>query len=179
MKQADTVLIFLLALSLALLAFLSMDIFEHVAFSSFASTSQEQGLRFPVLRQSNERSEVPPKEDVFLTPLGEGDIGRLRDVFAFVKPPPVPVAQASPPPKETPPKEAPVPVQKEVLPSITLKGVVTSATKQVVVVEVDGKIYFLTPQKPLSGKLKLVKVGKKEVIIAYEGRELTFPLEKR
>ncbi|MGQ9622605.1 MAG: hypothetical protein ACUVTO_04075 [Candidatus Caldatribacteriaceae bacterium] len=180
MRRADTALIFLLVLSLAFLAFLSIKVFENIAPSSFASTSQEQGLRFPTPRQGNEHSGVVSKEDVFLTPLGEEDIVKLRNVFAFAKPPSVPVAQASPPPKERSESQEVAPKEvQEPLPLISLKGVVVSSTKQVVVVEADGKIHFLTPQKPLSGKLKLVKVDKKEVVVAYEGREFTFLLEKR
>ena len=181
MKRADTAFVFLLVLSLAFLTFLSIRVFENIAPSSFASTPQEQSLRFPTPRQSNERGGVLPKEEVFLAPLEEEDIVKLRNVFAFAKPLSVSVAQATPPPKERRESQeaAPKEVQEKAPPSINLKGVVVSSTKQVVVVEVDSKIHFLTPQKPLSEKLKLVKVDKKEVVVAYEGREFTFSLEKK
>jgi hypothetical protein len=48
----------------------------------------------------------------------------------------------------------------------------------VVVVDVDGEIFFLTPEKPLSGDLRLVKVDKKQVILMYRGREFVFSLEE-
>ena len=71
-------------------------------------------------------------------------------------------------------QEKPQEVEKQ--PEIDLKGVVLSPQGQVVLLEVDGQIEFLTPEKPLSSGIKLVKVKEKEVVLEYRGREMTLNL---
>ncbi len=61
-------------------------------------------------------------------------------------------------------------------PEINLKGVVLSPQGRVVLLEVDGQIEFLTSEKPLSSGIKLVKVKEKEVVLEYQGREITLNL---
>jgi hypothetical protein len=68
------------------------------------------------------------------------------------------------------------PAEMEKQPEIKLKGVVLSPQGQVVLLEIDGRIEFLTPEKPLSLGIKLVKVKEKEVVLEYQGREMTLNL---
>ncbi len=67
-------------------------------------------------------------------------------------------------------------VEEEPLPSITIRGMVTSGGEQAFIVEVEGRIFILTSKKPLQDKLRLVKVGEGQMILEYEGREFVFSL---
>ena len=80
-----------------------------------------------------------------------------------------------PPQEFVPPQEE---VEEESLPPVHLQGVVVSGSRQAVVVEVGGKIQILTNEKNLSSSIKLVKVEGKEVVLNYEGREITLTFEK-
>lgn len=170
MKEREIFWIIPLALAIGVLGFLSLRVIEAIHVSpSFAQESKGR-LVFPLPKSS----EITQKE-VFLAPLKDEEIAGLRDVFSFVQPYEAvqeEVLSAS--------EEALVPpdASEEVLPAITLKGVVVSPKNQVVVVEVDGEIFFLTPEKPLSGELRLVKVDKKQVVLTYRGREFVFSLEE-
>ncbi|WP_438315117.1 hypothetical protein ACP6EK_08100 [Candidatus Caldatribacterium sp. SIUC1] len=173
MKERETVLVAILAVVLATLGVLSLRVIEKL--NAPISLAQEGSGNQPVFPMPKS-GETPKEQEVFLAPLSEEEILSLRDVFSF----------ACSPAPEGPGETAPVfeeseehqIIPEETPPSITLKGVVLSPTKQVVVVEVNGEIFFLTPEKPLSGELRLVKVDKGQVVLAYQGREFTFPLEK-
>ena len=174
MKERETVLVALLAIALAILGVLSLRVIEKL--NTPASLAQEGSGNQPVFPLPKSR-EAPKEQEVFLAPLSEEEILSLRNVFSFAYPPVpegpeevVPVFEESSERLQIVPEETP--------PSIALKGVVLSPTKQVVVVEVNGEIFFLTPEKPLSGELRLVKVDRKQVVLTYQGREFTFPLEK-
>jgi len=171
-KERETVLVTLLAIALAALGVLSLRVIEGL--NTPTSLAQEGGKNQPVFPLPKS-GETPKEQEVFLTPLSEEEITGLRDIFSFASPPiPEELEEATPilggSSEELVPEETP--------PSITLKGVVLSPTKQVVVVEMNGEIFFLTPEKPLSGELRLVKVDRKQVVLTYQGREFTFPLEK-
>jgi type II secretory pathway component PulC len=173
-KEREMVFVALLAVALAILGVLSLRVIEKL--NTPASFAQEGTGSQPVFSLPKS-GEAPKEQEVFLAPLNEEEIAGLRDVFSFAYPQApegpgetIPVSEGSPEELLATPEETP--------PSITLKGVVLSPTKQVVVVEVNGEIFFLTPEKPLSGELQLVKVDRKQVVLTYQGREFTFPLEK-
>lgn len=181
MREQEAIFIVLLAVALGGLLFLSVDVIDTLNTPQTFAQPSRQG---PVFSPPPQPVKTPERQEIFLAPLQEGEIVGLRDVFAFARAP-VPQEIVALPkenvqvPKETPKGTEPGEVRpEEALPSIVVKGVVASSTKRVVVVEVDGKIYFLTPEKPLSGELKLVKVDKRQVILAYQGREFTFSLEE-
>lgn len=172
MKERETVLVAILTVVLVALGVLSLRVIEKL--NAPISLAQEGGGNQPVFSLPKS-GETPEEQEVFLAPLSEEEITGLRDIFSFASPPiPEGLEEATPILGES--SEELVP--EETLPSITLKGVVLSPTKQVVVVGVNGEIFFLTPEKPLSGELRLVKVDKGQVVLTYQGRELVFPLEK-
>ncbi len=53
-----------------------------------------------------------------------------------------------------------------------------SDSRQAVIVEVGGKIQILTNEKTSSSNIKLIKVEDREVVLNYEGRDITLTLEK-
>lgn len=171
MKKQEAFLIFALAFVIGVLSFLSLLIVEALHVSSSFAQESAKGLVFP-LRQ-------PPevvKKEVFLKPLEDEEISNLRDVFSFARSYEVFQEEVLPPSDEE--VTASLSVLEEAPPAITVKGVVTSPRNQVVVVEVNKEVFFLTPEKPLSGELKLVKVDKKQVVLIYRGREFVFSLEE-
>lgn len=170
MKEREILWVIPLAFAVGVLGFLSLRVIEAVHVSSSFAQESKGRLVFPLPKSS----EIVQKE-VFLAPLKDEEIAGLRDVFSFAQPYETvqeEILFAS--------EEASVPLDasEEVLPAITLKGVVVSPKNQVVMVEVDGEIFFLTPEKSLSGELRLVKVDKKQVVLMYQGREFVFSLEK-
>ncbi len=171
MREQGAFFIVALAFVLGVLGFWSLRIVDALrAPSSFAQESP-RGLVFP-LPQSPEVT----RREVFLAPLEEKEIANLRDIFSFAQGYEVLQGEVLPLPEE----EAATLSEEgeETLPPVTLKGVVMSSKNQVVVVEVGGEIFFLTPAKPLSGELRLVKVDKKQVVLTYQGREFVFSLEE-
>ncbi|MCX7730701.1 MAG: hypothetical protein N2205_05755 [Candidatus Caldatribacterium sp.] len=171
MKGSENFWILLLALVVGVLGFLSLRIVElFYVFSSFAQESKEE-LVFPLPRSSD-----IARKEVFLAPLREEEIGGLRDVFSFAQPQKVVQEEIVSSLGEE--ESTSLHIAEEVLPEITLKGVVVSPRNQVVVVEIAGEIFFLTSEKPLSGELRLVKVDEKEVVLMYRGREVVFSLEE-
>ncbi len=156
---------------IGVLGFLSLLIVEALHVSSSFAQESVKGLVFP-LRQPPE--EV--KKEVFLTPLEDKEISSLRDVFSFARSYEVFQEEVLPLSEEE--TAAFSSALEEAPPAITIKGIVTSPKNQVVVVEVNKEVFFLTPEKPLSGELRLVKVDKKQVVLMYQGREFVFLLEE-
>lgn len=167
MKERDVFFIIALASAVGVLGFWSLRLVEMLQASSL-SVPENPGARGLVFSLP-ESPEVTQKE-IFLAPLGEEEIANLRDIFVFEEAPSAFGEEEVVVSSEIP--------EEEVFPTITIKGVVLSPKNQVVVVEVDGEIFFLTPEKPLSGELRLVKVDKKQVVLTYRGREFVFSLEE-
>lgn len=170
MKEREVLWIIPLAFAVGILGFLSLRVLEVIHIAPSFAEGSEGRLVFPLPRSS----EVIQRK-VFLAPLKDEEIVGLRDVFSFAQPYGTVQEEILPLPEET---SIPPDVSEEVSPSITLKGVVVSPKNQVAIVEVDGEIFFLTPEKPLSGELRLVKVDKKRVVLTYRGREFVFSLEE-
>lgn len=169
MKERDAFVVVALACAIGVLGFFSLRILDTL-WGSFSFAQESTGGLLLPLPQPSEIA----KREVFLAPLSEEEITNLRDVFSFAYS--YGGAQDVLPLPED--GESSVESPQETLPAITLKGVVISPKHQVVVVDVDGEIFFLTPEKPLSGDLRLVKVDKKQVILMYRGREFVFSFEE-
>jgi type II secretory pathway component PulC len=89
----------------------------------------------------------------------------LREEVVFL-----PLPEYAPSPEET--KEDPPP------PPIHLQGVVVSDSRQAVIVKVGEKIQILTNEKDLSSDINFIEVEGKEVVLNYEGREITLAFEE-
>lgn len=170
MKEREIFWVIPLVFAVGVLGFLSFRVIRTIYVSPSFAQESEGRLVFPLPKPS----EVTQKK-VFLAPLKEEEIAGLRDVFSFVQPYETVQEEALPISEEA---SVPPDVSEEVIPAITFKGVVVSPKNQVVIVEVDGEIFFLTPEKPLSGELRLVRVDKKQVVLTYQGREFVFSLEE-
>jgi len=178
---------FYLEIALAvLIAFLA---FSGVRVLDVALQPQEVSVLLPQRLQDTAPNLLKNTEleKLFPTAYPDEQLLAFRDIF---EPPPQPVAALAT--QETvkyPQEEGSVQVAQsaapgsqeetekvEQQPEINLKGVVLSPRGQVVLLEIDGQIEFLTPGKTLSSGIKLVKVKEKEVVLEYQGREMTLNL---
>ncbi|HPZ81743.1 MAG TPA: hypothetical protein PK844_03385 [Candidatus Atribacteria bacterium] len=188
MRSQDFYWTLLLVASLVFLAFLSFNFGKVLSFQEESSS-----LALPVSPSSTSSPGLEEIEEqgLFLVSYPEGDLVSFRDLFH----PAIPIAEeieegmVAVLPEEygeevvyVPPQEFVSPqeeeVEEEYLPPVHLQGVVVSDSRQAVIVEVGGKIQILTNEKNLSSNIKLVKVEGKEVVLNYEGREITLTFEK-
>ncbi|HQE25167.1 MAG TPA: hypothetical protein PKZ70_04005 [Candidatus Atribacteria bacterium] len=187
MRSRDFYCTLLLVVSLGFLAFLSFNFGKALSFQEESSS-----LALPVSPSSTSSPGLEEIEEqgLFLVSYPEGDLVSFRDLFH----PAIPIAEEIEEgmvavfPEEygeevvyVPPQEFVSPqeeVEEESLPPVHLQGVVVSDSRQAVIVEVGGKIQILTNEKNLSSNIKLVKVEGKEVVLNYEGREITLTFEK-
>ena len=187
MRSQDFYWTLLLVASLVFLAFLSFNFGKVLSFQEESSS-----LALPVSPSSTSSPGLEEIEEqgLFLVSYPEGDLVSFRDLFHLA----IPIAEEIEEgmvavfPEEygeevvyVPPQEFVSPqeeVEEESLPPVHLQGVVVSDSRQAVIVEVGGKIQILTNEKNLSSNIKLVKVEGKEVVLNYEGREITLTFEK-
>jgi len=134
--------------------------------------------------------EEAKEEELFLTTYSEEELVDFRDLFRSM----IPIVEEIKEevvvvlPEEygeeavyAPPQEFVLPqeeVKDKFLPPVHLQGIVVSDSRQAVIVEVGGKIQILTNEKTSSSNIKLIKVEDREVVLNYEGREITLTLEK-
>jgi len=175
--------------SLGFLAFLSFNFWNTLNSQEANSLPALSPLASPVLSSSS-LNEIK-EEELFLASYPEEKLADFRDLFHSAIPATQEIEEGQvvvfpeesreevvflPPQEYTPPqeetKEEPLP------PPIHLQGVVVSDSRQAVIVEVGGKIQILTNEKNLSSNIKLVKVEGKEVVLSYEGREITLTFEE-
>ncbi len=188
MRSRDFYWVLVLVASLGFLAFLGFSFWKTLnsqgGDSGFLALSP---VSSPVASSSD--LEEIKEEELFLASYPEEKLADFRDLFRPV----IPIAEeiegvVAVLPEEygeevvyvssqefVPPQEE---VEEESLPPVHLQGVVVSDSRQAVIVEVGGKIQILTNEKNLSSDIKLVKVEGNEVVLNYEGREITLTFEK-
>ncbi|MDI3543520.1 MAG: hypothetical protein PWP57_1125 [Candidatus Atribacteria bacterium] len=189
MRSRDFYWMLALIASLGFLVFLSFNFWNTLNSEEENSLPVLSPLASPVASSSS--LDDIKEEELFLVSYPEEKLADFRDLFHSA----IPIAQeieeeqvaAFPeelreevvflPPESTPPQEQ-VEVKEELPPPVHLQGVVVSGSRQAVIVEVGGKIQILTNEKNLSSNIKLVKVEGKEVVLNYEGREITLTFEK-
>jgi len=187
-RSRDFYWMLILIASLGFLSFLGFNFWKTL-------NSREENALFaltpvssPVISSSS--LEEVKEEELFLVSYPEEELTDFRDLFHSAVPATQEVEKevvAVLPEKSgeevvyLPSQEIASPqeeAEEESLPPVHLQGVVVSGSRQAVIVEVEGKIQILTNEKNLSSDVKLVKVEDKEVILNYEGREITLTLEK-
>ena len=187
MRSRDFYWMLILIASLGFLSFLGFNFWKTL-------NSREENALFaltpvssPVISSSS--LEEVKEEELFLVSYPEEELTDFRDLFHSAVPATQEVEKEVvavlpeksgeevvylPSQEIAPPQEE----AEEEPPPLHLQGVVVSGSRQAVIVEVEGKIQVLTNEKNLSSDVKLVKVEDKEVILNYEGREITLTLEK-
>lgn len=186
MRSRDFYWMLVLVASLGFLAFLGFNFWKTLSSGEesdlFALTPVSSPVAsFPSLEEIKE-------EELFLASYPEGELANFRNLFqsAIAVPWEVEKETVAVLPEESEkevvyiPSQEVTPAQEEVeeeIPPLHLQGVVVSGPRQAVIVEVEGKIQILTNEKNLSSDIKLVKVKDKEVVINYEGREVTLTFE--
>lgn len=180
MKEKENYAILLLAIGIGVMAFLSYDVMgkilqkppsEHI-FSPTVVTPKPS----PSLSQNE------PAENFFLPAYSNQELRSFRNIFLVEGGIPseeeliVAVEEPEPSMEEETPEIQLEPLPEEEFPPVTVKGIVTSPQGKAVIVDIDGKIYILTSQKPLQDGVKLIKVEERQVTLEYQGRELTFSL---
>ena len=188
MRSRDFYWVLVLIVSLGFLAFLYFNFWKTLNSLEESSLLALSPVSSPIASSSN--LEEIKEEELFLASYPEEKLADFRDLFR----PAIPIAEEIkeevvavfpeeygeevvyvPPQEFVPPQEE---VEEESLPPVHLQGVVVSGSRQAVVVEVGGKIQILTNEKNLSSSIKLVKVEGKEVVLNYEGREITLTFDK-
>ena len=185
MKERENYFVLFLAIGIGILAFLSYDIVARMTESKGKYSKPVFSPLVARPRMTPSAPQIEPEQNFFLTAYTEKELQSFRNIFsASIEVPaeeellvtaeqPGSTVEAGTPEEtgetgETPPQEE--------IPQVTVKGMVTSPQGRAVIVEIDGKILILTSQKPLQGGVKLIKVEGKQVILEYQGRELTFSL---
>lgn len=178
----------------ALTVSLGFLIFLNFRFWKILNSQQRSSL--PVLSPVSSsfalssNLEEAKEEELFLTTYSEEELVDFRDLFRSM----IPIVEeikeevvvvlpeeygeeavyASPQEFVSPQEE----VKDKFLPPVHLQGIVVSDSRQAVIVEVGGKIQILTNEKTSSSNIKLIKVEDGEVVLNYEGREITLTFEK-
>ncbi|MCX7667933.1 MAG: hypothetical protein N2Z84_03275 [Atribacterota bacterium] len=180
MKEKESYAILLLGIGISAMVFLSYNLMGKVLQGSSSEPVFSPIVAVP--RSSSSPTQSESVQNFFLPAYSDQQLRSFRNIFLAeggVSPEEeliVAVEEPGSSGEEETPEIQLEPLPEEESPQIAVKGMVASPQGRAVIVEVDGKIYILTSQKPLQDKVKLVKVDGKQVILEYQGRELTFSL---